>query len=308
MIKMNVTADQHGMRLNKYLKEQMPELPHGIIFRTIRQKDVRINGKQARENIVLNAGDEVSVYLPLRYQEGTKAPVRVELDILYEDHHIILVNKQPGISVHPDAKTSGSTLIQQVQTHLEAKGETIRSKELPALCHRLDHHTGGIVIIAKTVAARDELLMRFRLREIGKFYQCIVSGSIHPPSGTLSHYLMKDEYASKVSVIPQSTPGALFIQTRYRTIRTGHTLSLLEVELLTGRTHQIRAHMSYIGHPILGDDKYGDRSLNRQYRIKTQQLWAYRIQFNFKSTGILDYLNHRTWTVENIPFASMRLD
>jgi 23S rRNA pseudouridine955/2504/2580 synthase len=241
-------------------------------------------------------------------QEATHS---LPFQIVYEDQNLLLVNKQPGISVHPDKNTGEMTLIDLAVHYLKQKGEYHPDQPdsfPPALCHRLDHYTGGIVIIAKTPEALKVMLSKIKHREIKKYYQCIVKGCPVPKQAELKHYLIKNKYKSLVYITDVPQKDALTIITRYRVLSSGSHMSRLEIELITGRTHQIRAHMAYIGYPILGDDKYGNRQFNREFGAKHQALWAYKVVFDFKDGGVLNYLKGSVFETDQIKFPVKKLE
>ncbi|MEG2378472.1 MAG: RNA pseudouridine synthase, partial [Clostridia bacterium] len=181
----------------------------------------------------------------------------------------------------------------------------VENSFVPALCNRIDRNTGGLVIAAKNAPALRILNEKLREREIDKRYLCIVSGKLSPPIGELSSYLKKDNAENRVYAKSADTAGAKRAVTRYRTLKTSGELSLLECELITGRTHQIRAQLAACGHPLLGDEKYGDHALNKRYGLMSQALYSYKLTFAFKSPAApLDYLNGRTFTVPHVPFAN----
>ena len=238
--------------LNKYLLRAWPMLPGWVVRDAMKNRSVRINGIKCGADAFVCAGDELKIYILDQYFE---AP----LDIIYEDDELLVVNKPAGLPVDADQRSVGADTL---KSRVQAKYPEAQ------LCHRLDTGTSGVLLCAKTPRAHDLLLEAFAAHEMQKKYLCIVAGKMHPPEATLKAWLKKDAGAARVRVQDHPGAGAQEIQTRYRMLENfqvrGVTLSRLEVTLITGRTHQIRAHMAHIDHPLLGDDKYGDRALNKQ--------------------------------------------
>ena len=215
----------------------------------------------------------------------------------------MLLNKRPGISVHEDEDGSTNTLITHVQAYLYQKGEYNPNEEqsfAPALCNRIDRNTGGIVIAAKNAEALRVMNEKIKLREIDKFYLAAVHGIPKPESATIRGYLLKDDKKNMVRVYDKNPPrGAKEIITKYKVVAKKQDSSLIEVELLTGRTHQIRAHMAYIGHPLVGDGKYGINKNDKAKGYKYQALYSYKLRFSFnkETPTVLDYLNGKEFKI-----------
>ena len=227
------------------------------------------------------------------------------LNIVYEDENILLVDKRPGLAVHPhDGAEYGRTLIDHIQSYLYQKREWRPREEnafTPALCNRIDRNTGGIVIAAKTAEALRVMNQKVKDRELDKRYLAIVEGTPKPRDGTLKGYLFKDAKKNRVFVTDTPQPGAKTCQTNYRTLTGRDGLSLVECELITGRTHQIRAQFAHAGHPLLGDGKYGklDKRFDRNY----QALYSYKLTFRFTTdAGSLENLNGKSFQVEKVDF------
>ena len=301
-----------GKRLDRWLSSELPALPMGLMQKFIRLKRIKLNGKAAPRDARLHEGDRLQLYIGDEFFEKPKAidpflsKLRPRLDILYEDENLLLVDKRPGLMCHPDAHEKVNTLITHAQAYLYQKGEwdSMDPKQFaPALCNRIDRFTGGIVIIAKTEAAMRILNQKIRDREIEKRYLCIIHGRMTPAAGMLTSYISKADSSKKVTVLDKPAPGAQKAQTKYATLETAHNLSLMECELLTGRTHQIRAQFAHRGHPLLGDNQYGSAKQNERFGRSYQALYAYKLTFRFKTdAGVLNDLNGRSWRVKKVPF------
>ncbi|MBR4991563.1 MAG: RNA pseudouridine synthase, partial [Clostridia bacterium] len=222
------------------------------------------------------------------------------------DEHILLVNKPVGLVVHEDESQTPNTLINQIKAYLYNKGAWDPKKEAsftPSLCNRIDRNTGGMVIAAKTAAALRVMNDKIRDREISKYYLCLVHGKPRPAVGELTNYLRRDMDKKQVFVENRKTADSLTAKLRYRTLDSRCDLSLVECELLTGRTHQIRVQMSAAGHPLVGDTKYGTLKQNKGLPYNHQALWSYRLRFDFPTdAGELEYLRGKEFQVQAVPF------
>ena len=303
-----------GQRLDRWLAKTLPLLPPALAQKYIRLKRVKVNGKGSKKDVRLNQGDVLQLYINDEFFE-TPTPenaflklFRPHLDILYEDEHLLLVNKRPGMVVHADENEKVNTLINHIQAYLYQKKEWSPYAEhsfAPALCNRIDRNTGGIVIAAKTAEALRVMNQKIRDRELTKLYLCVIHGRMTPPEGKLEGYILKDEEKKQVTVRHKAVPGARTAVTLYRTLAVKDNLSLMECDLITGRTHQIRAQFAAAGHPLLGDGKYGSERKNKEYGRKGQALWSYKLRFDFTTdAGALSYLNGREWTVHDVDFVS----
>jgi len=301
-----------GQRLDRFLSKAMPLLPPALLQKYIRIKRVKCNGGRCQRDQRLQEGDVLSLYINDEFFEQPREDnlfltlFQPKLDILYEDENILLVDKRPGLVVHADETEKVNTLINHIQAYLYQKREWNPKWEnafAPALCNRIDRNTGGIVIAAKNAETLRILTAKIRDREITKKYLCVTVGRMTPPEGTLECFLLKDEGKKLVSVYHRPVPGGKSAVTLYRTLETRGELSLTEAELLTGRTHQIRASFASAGHPLLGDGKYGKGEVNRRYGETRQALYSYDICFDFQSeAGILEYLKGKEFRVQKIPF------
>ena len=277
----------------------------------LRIKRIKRNGGRVQRDDRLVEGDVLQLYLNDEFFEAPRAENAYltvsapKLRIVYEDENILLVDKKPGQAVHPhDGAEYGKTLIDHIQAYLYAKGEwkpRLDGAFTPALCNRIDRNTGGIVIAAKNAPALRILNQKVKDRELDKRYLAIVEGAIRPPAGTLEGQLFKDAAKNRVYITQKPQPGSKTAITKYRTLQVQNGLCLVECQLVTGRTHQIRAQFAHAGHPLLGDGKYG--KLDKRFDRKFQALYAYRLTFQFTTdAGILAYLNGKSFQVEDVEF------
>lgn len=310
MREFEIMANDAGQRLDKFLQKAVKALPQSLLYKYVRIKRIKVNGKRTEIAYKLVEGDRVQLYINDEFFEADnenaflRAPAIV--DAIYEDKNVLLVNKKPGLVVHEDESGSADTLIARIQHYLFNKGEYDPKREnsfAPALCNRIDRNTAGIVIAAKNAESLRILNEKIKTREIKKLYMCIVHGILEKKSGMLEGFLEKDSSEKKVYIHNKRQPGDLEVRTKYRVIGEKNGLSLIEAELVTGRTHQIRAHFSSIGHPLLGDGKYGSNLLNDRYNFTHQALCSYKTIFDFKTdAGILNYLKGETFEVPDVQF------
>lgn len=307
MRELTIGKNDAGQRLDKFITKTL-DLPMSLLYKSIRLKKIKVNRKRAENNTILCEGDTIQCFLSEEFfekkvSESSYESISVKLDIIYEDDNIMLLNKRPGVSVHEDENGSTNTLITHVQAYLYQNGEYRPDEEqsfAPALCNRIDRNTGGIVIAAKNAEALRVMNEKIKQREIDKFYLAAVHGIPKPESATIKGWLLKDDKQNIVRVYEKNPPrAAKEIITKYKVVAKRQDSSLIEVELLTGRTHQIRAHMAHIGHPLVGDGKYGINKNDRAKGYKYQALYSYRLRFSFDTQNptVLDYLNGKEFKI-----------
>ena len=311
MKELTIGTNDAGQRLDRFLAKAVPLLPASLAQKYIRLKRIKRNGARAQRDTRLEAGDRLQLYINDEFFDTPREDnayltvAAPKLNIVYEDENILLVDKRPGLAVHPhDGAEYGRTLIDQIQAYLYQKHEWRPREEnafTPALCNRIDRNTGGIVIAAKTAEALRVMNQKIKDRELDKRYLAIVEGTPKPKEGSLKGYLFKDAVKNRVFVTDGPKPGAKTCQTNYQVLDSRNGLSLVECELITGRTHQIRAQFAHAGHPLLGDGKYGklDKRFDRTY----QALYSYKLTFLFTTdAGSLSNLNGKSFQVEKVDF------
>ena len=312
MRELTIQKNDADQRLDRFLGKAVPLLPASLAQKYIRLKRIKVNGARAERDYRLCEGDRLQLYLNDEFFEAPSEEnvyltiVNPRLHIIYEDENIMLLDKPAGMVVHADEGEKVNTLVNHLLAYLYQKREWKPREEnafTPALCNRIDRNTGGIVIAAKNAEALRVLNEKIRERELSKFYLCICLGRPEPPKGRIECFLRKDSKTNTVRVYHHPVPDGRSAVTLYETLETRDRLSLVEVELLTGRTHQIRASFADMGHPLLGDGKYGVGSVNRRYGETQQALYSYRLRFDFPTdAGILNYLRGRKFIADEVPF------
>ena len=313
MKEITIGANDAGQRLDRFLAKAVPLLPASLAQKYIRLKRIKLDGKRAERDTRLQEGNVLQLYINDEFFDKPREDnayltvAAPKLNIVYEDENILLVDKRPGLAVHPhDGAEYGRTLIDHIQSYLYQKREWRPREEnafTPALCNRIDRNTGGIVIAAKTAEALRVMNQKIKDRELDKRYLAIVEGLPKPREGSLKGYLFKDEKKNRVFVRDKPQPGSKSCQTNYKVLTSANGLSLVECELITGRTHQIRAQFAHAGHPLLGDGKYGklDKRFDRNY----QALYSYKLTFTFSTdAGSLENLNGKSFQVNNVDFVA----
>ena len=303
--------NENGVRLSRFVEGVTKDMPRSMMYKAFRNKRIKVNGKRAEPDTRLSAGDLIELYIndeffPVGKPTAKTAKPRRQppVTVVYEDENFAVLYKPAHLLCHSD-RTGDANLVDAFASYLEAKGEYDPHAEkrfAPALCNRIDRNTGGIVIAAKTAEALRVMNQKIKDREIDKRYLAIVEGSPKPKEGSLKGYLFKDAQKNRVYVTDTPQPGSKTCQTNYKTLASAAGLSLVECELITGRTHQIRAQFAHAGHPLLGDGKYGklDKRFDRSY----QALYSYKLTFTFTTdAGALAYLNGKSFQVEKVDFA-----
>ncbi len=309
---LEIKKNDANQRLDKFLQKRFKTMPKSLMYKYIRKKCIKVNGKKCDIQTMLCEGDILTFFIKDEFFEDhetksyefMKAPKK--FDIVYEDENIILIDKKPGVIVHPDKSYHFDSLVSRVQHYLFDKGEYNPDEEkafAPALVNRIDRNTGGIVIAAKNAESLRILNLKMKTRELEKYYLCLVHGIPPVKNDTLHGYITKNESKNKVTVHKNKVENSKEILTKYTVIDSDNKFSLVEVELLTGRTHQIRAHMASIGNPLVGDTKYGYNK-KAPDNFKYQALYSYKLKFNFtEASGCLDYLNGKEFAVKKVWFA-----
>lgn len=283
-----IAENEAGQRLDKFLAKYLNEAPKSFYYKMLRKKNIVLNGKKADGSEKLHTGDTVKFFLSdetiEKFSSNQIKRASAKLDIIYEDEHIMLINKPVGM-LSQKAEKEDVSLVEYLISYLIDSGqvtmETLRAFR-PSVCNRLDRNTSGIVAAGKSLLGLQQMGELFKTRNLKKYYRCLVKGQIQKGQ-YIKGYLKKDERTNTVTVTSKEVKGSMPIETEYEPVALFKDCTLLEVHLITGRTHQIRSHLASVDHPVIGDYKYGDRKINgsfqEMYGLKSQLLHAYRLEF-----------------------------
>ena len=307
-----VGKNDANQRLDKFLTKLMPKLPKNMLYKSLRKNCVKLNGKHVKDGaFMLSQGDKLALYFNDEFFEKPSysddfMKISPKLDIVYEDENLLLVNKPQGALVHEDDRQNPENLLAHIKSYLYKKGEYAPDSEntfAPALANRIDRGTGGIVIAAKNADALRILNEKLKNHEIKKHYLCLAFGHFDEKEGEIRGSIMRDERTRKSAFSEENKDGAKKTVTKYRVLEEFSDYSLLEIALETGRTHQIRASLAHIGHPLLGDRKYAPKELINRFNFSSQALFAYKLSFEFtEDAGILGYLNGKSFEIKDVKF------
>lgn len=305
-MKIEIGPNEARQRLDKFLRKLLKDVPLSAIFKALRKKDIRVNGKKQNEKYFLEEGDIVEIkYIQSKKEDKTKKFMKVDpkrIKICFEDENVVVVEKWPGILVHSDTNDNKeATLTDYVLCYLNDKGDYVPENEVtftPAACNRLDRNTSGMIMFGKTFEGLKCINEAIREDEVKKYYYTLAKGKVK--SGLYEGYIVKNPDTNISTVYDKEVKNSKKISMDVKVVETNGAYSFLEINLITGRSHQIRAHLSHIGNPIIGDNKYGDKKLNSffesKYGLNYQYLYAYKLNFR-KIKGKLGYLDNKTIAV-----------
>lgn len=313
MREFTINRNDAGQRLDKFLTKLLPAMPQSMLYKSLRKDCVKVNNKHIKDGAYkLAEGDVLKLYLKDEFYSKPDTDtafmkITPKLNIIYEDENILLADKKQGMCVHADDEGSTNTLIDHIKGYLYQKGEFRPDEEntfVPSLCNRIDRNTGGIVIAAKNAEALRIMNQKIKNREIEKKYLCLVYGHLPEKQGRIKGYIFKDETKKQVYFYTTSKKGSKTAITNYKVLKEYTDYSLVEAALETGRTHQIRVSFAAMGHPLLGDGKYGSNEINKKFNYQGQALYSYKLKFGFTTeSGALNYLKDKEFTVNDVKFA-----
>lgn len=313
MREFKINKNDSGQRLDKFLQKAVPKLPKSLLYKYIRLKRIKLNGKRCQNADFLSENDVLTLYINDEFFESEQSVSTEEAELLkikgtpqivYEDENIIIAYKPVGMDVHKGSEQTKETFVDIIKAYLFRNGEYNPAKEnsfSPAVCNRLDRNTTGLVIAAKNAAAVREINEAVRDRRIHKKYLCVCVGTLPEKQGREEAYHKKGQH-NLVSIRKDKTDGYKKIITEYTVLEEKDGMTLAEINLITGRTHQIRAHLAFLGAPILGDGKYGNVALNKRHAVFRQQLCAYSLEFTSPKGSLLEYLDGRTFKAPETGF------
>jgi 23S rRNA pseudouridine955/2504/2580 synthase len=301
-LRIEIGTNEAGQRLDKFLRKYLKDVPLSAIFKALRKGDIRVNGVKQKENYSLQLNDVIEIkYIQSKPEKKNKSFIKVDpsgLKVTYEDDNILVVEKWPGVLVHPDQKGAEPSLTDFVLSYLNEKGDYLPEKEItftPAPCNRLDRNTSGVVIFGKNFESLRTVNEMIREGEVKKYYNALVTGRIK--DGIYKGYISKDENENISKVYDQKAPNTKEISMEVKTVQSNGAFSLLEIDLITGRSHQIRAHLSHLGNSIIGDSKYGNKKMNsffeNKFGLTYQFLYAYKLIFR-GGEDKFEYLKNKT--------------
>lgn len=305
MKELTITSNEADQRIDRFLKKYLSKASKGFLYKLIRKKRIKLNNKRVSPDYMLKRGDTIQLFLSNDtindYREIKEiSKFQQDLDIVYEDENILIVNKSRGLLVHSSSRNDKATLIDQVYYYLNSKGEYIPDNEntfSPACCNRIDRNTSGIIMVAKNYPSLKAINKMLKDYTISKKYLALVEGKVSKEN-ELKGFLIKDSKTNKVEVFSRERKHSKFIHTRYRPIKNKGNYSLIDIDLITGRSHQIRVHLASVGNPLIGDFKYGDKRINNiflsKYKLSSQFLHGYLVHFD-KCPPLLKYLEGKSF-------------